>query len=161
MRMSSARVHLPVVDSPLKPPSGRRRKRAVRAETIRVTRMSKARLQMLRSLSAAVSYWRPNTRADCSQVARPCPYVSCRFNLYLDVLPSGNIKLNFPDLDPDELTVSCALDVAEAGGSKRETIADLMNLTRERLRQIEIRVLRKLADAADALRDFTTYKTGA
>jgi hypothetical protein len=123
--------------------------------------MSKARLQMMRSLHAALSYWRPNTRADCAGVARPCPYVSCRFNLYLDVLPSGNIKLNFPDLEPDELTVSCALDVAEAGGVKRETIADLMNLTRERLRQIEIRVLRKLAEAAGALRDFATYKTGS
>jgi hypothetical protein len=154
--MSSARVHLPLVDTGPPPASGRRRKRPVRGETIRVTRMSKARLSVLRSLHAALQYWRPHTRADCAHVARPCPYVSCRFNLYLDVLPSGNIKLNFPDLEPDELAVSCALDVAEAGGSKRETIADLMNLTRERLRQIELRVLAKLAGAPGSLGDFAT-----
>lgn len=62
---------------------------------------------------------RPRTRGDCSSVPRPCPFVSCKWNLYLDVSRfCGNIKLNFPDIEPDEVApgCSCALDVADGGG---------------------------------------------
>ena len=87
-------------------------------------------------------HWRPQTRADCGAVKRPCPYVSCRYNLYLDVSDkSGSIKLNFPTLDPHEMVESCALDVAERDGETLDTLSDFMNLTRERVRQIEIKAL--------------------
>ncbi len=88
---------------------------------------------------------RPKTRADCIDQDRPCPWVGCRHHLYLDVHPeSGNIKLNFPDLEPEELPVSCALDVAADEGNTLEEIAQKMNLTRERVRQIEVIALAKL-----------------
>lgn len=84
---------------------------------------------------------RPRTRADCSSVPRPCPYVGCRYNLYLDVNEmSGTLKLNFPDLEPWEMPPlgSCVLDIAERQGAlSLEDTGGYLNLTRERVRQIQ------------------------
>lgn len=93
---------------------------------------------------------RPVTRSDCVEAMRPCPHVACRHHLYLDVNPStGTIKLNFPDLEVWELTDSCALDVADRGPTSLEDISLLMNITRERVRQIETQALTKLGNHED------------
>jgi hypothetical protein len=90
---------------------------------------------------------RPQTRAECKGGPRPCLYVSCRFHLYLDVNPStGSIKLNFPGLEPWELPETCALDIAERGGLTLEEIGALMNVTRERARQVEESGLQKMRE---------------
>lgn len=69
---------------------------------------------------------------------RPCPYVSCRYHLGVDVDPrTGSIKFNRPDLEPWEMSETCALDVADRGGCSLEEGGQLYNLTRERIRQIE------------------------
>jgi Sigma-70, region 4 len=39
--------------------------------------------------------WRPQTRADCARVARPCPFVGCRHNLLVDPLEDGSVTLNY------------------------------------------------------------------
>lgn len=66
---------------------------------------------------------RPRTRADCVNGPRPCQFVSCKHNLYLDVNPeTGSIKLNFPDKEIWELEHTCALDVAEKGGITLEEV---------------------------------------
>jgi hypothetical protein len=79
---------------------------------------------------------RPRTRGQCRGGMRPCPFVSCRHHLYLDVNPeNGSIKFNFPHLDPWELPDSCALDVAESGEHTLEEVGQVVNLTRERVRQ--------------------------
>lgn len=57
---------------------------------------------------------------------------------------SGGIKLNFPHLEPDQLIASCSLDVAEKGLARLEDAGVLLNLTRERVRQVEVDALRKL-----------------
>jgi len=80
---------------------------------------------------------RPTSREQCKGGVRPCPWVSCRYNLYLDVRRDGIIKLNFPDRDPDEMTTSCALDLAEDGPRTLDQVAALMGMSRERARQIE------------------------
>ena len=88
---------------------------------------------------------RPQSRDDCEGHAGPCPWVGCKHHLYLDVNPeTGSIKINFPDLEPWELRASCALDIAALGGSTLDEVGDIMNLTKERVRQIEIRGLLKL-----------------
>jgi hypothetical protein len=70
--------------------------------------------------------------------------------LYLEVSEhTGSIKLNFPDLDVWELPVSCALDVADKGGIPLEDVGEVMNLTRERVRQIETKGLAKLRELAE------------
>jgi hypothetical protein len=80
--------------------------------------------------------------------------VGCRYNLYIDVSPkNGSIKTNFPDLEVWELTESCALDVADRHGTTLEDVGSIMNLTRERVRQIEAKALTKMQ--AEALREFT------
>jgi Sigma-70, region 4 len=102
-------------------------------------------------LLKAVDSQRPKTRADCVNGARPCLFVSCKHNLYLDVNPeTGSIKLNFPDKEIWELEYTCALDVAEKGGITLEEVGAIMNLTRERIRQVETRGLMKLREAAEA-----------
>jgi hypothetical protein len=103
-----------------------------------------------------ISKMRPKTRADCINGPRPCLFVSCKHNLYLDVNPeTGSIKLNFPDKEIWELEYTCALDVAEKGGITLEEVGTIMNLTRERIRQVETRGLMKLREATerDPVRD--------
>lgn len=117
-----------------------RRKHAVRATTISTKRMTKRELDVGRLLYPVEPSERPATRGDCDQVERPCPFVSCRHHLFLDVSPrTGAIKLNFPDLEPDELPETCCLDVADRGGSTLEEVGQIVNLTRERIRQIEVK----------------------
>ena len=94
---------------------------------------------------------RPKSRADCISSPRPCVFVSCKYNLYLDVNPeTGSIKLNFPDKEIWELEYTCALDVAEKGGITLEEVGEIMNLTRERIRQVETRGLEKVRTATEA-----------
>jgi len=86
------------------------------------------------------SYWRPTNRLECVDGLRPCPYISCQYHLYLDVEDNGTIILNFKDVPPDRLDLlkaTCALDVADEGENTLESAGEYMNLTRERIRQIE------------------------
>jgi hypothetical protein len=133
-----------------------RRKRAIRARTISVKRMTKRELELGRMLYPEVEeIEHPRTRADCVGGERPCPFVSCKHHLYLDVSArTGAIKLNFPDLEVWEMTETCALDVADRGGTTLEEVGAIMNLTRERIRQVEVKGLAKLA----ALRDMSTLR---
>jgi hypothetical protein len=134
-----------------------RRKRDVRARTISVKRMTKRELEIGRLLFPETDYWKPRTRAECADGPRPCPYVSCKHHLFIDVSPrTGAIKLNFPDLEVWDLGESCALDVADRGGTTLEDVGAIMNLTRERIRQVEVKALAKLEALKDmmALRDY-------
>lgn len=134
-----------------------RRKRDVRARTISVKRMTKRELELGRLLYPDTEVERPETRADCENGERPCPFVSCKHHLYLDVSArTGAIKLNFPDLEVWEMTETCALDIADRGGTTLEEVGAIMNLTRERIRQVEVKGLAKLEALKDmsALRDY-------
>ena len=102
--------------------------------------------ELLRAIEAC----RPRCRADCAASTRPCLFISCKHHLYLDVNPeTGSIKLNFPDKEVWELEETCALDVADKGGITLEEVGAIMNLTRERIRQVETRGLLKLREAAE------------
>ncbi len=134
-----------------------RRKRDVRARTISVKRMTKRELEIGRLLFPEQDYWKPRTRSECAEGMRPCPFVSCKHHLFIDVSArTGAIKLNFPDLEAWEMNESCALDVADRGGTTLEDVGAIMNLTRERIRQVEVKALAKLEALSDmdALRDY-------
>lgn len=91
------------------------------------------------------NYPRPKTRGDCAKGPRPCLFVACKHHLYLDVNPeTGSVKINFPDKEVWELEHTCALDVAERGGITLEEVGEILNLTRERVRQVEVTGLQKL-----------------
>ncbi len=131
------------------------RKRPVRARTINVNRVSQRDLELGRLLYPEHDHEKPRARAECIDGPRPCPHVSCKHHLYLDVsMRTGAIKLNFPDLEVWELTESCALDVADRGGATLEEVGAIMNLTRERIRQVEVTALAKI----EALRDMANLR---
>jgi hypothetical protein len=85
--------------------------------------------------------------------------VACKYHLYIDVHPvRGSIKINFPDVDVWEMTDTCALDIADRGGITLEEVGQIMNLTRERVRQLETQGLARLQDVegVDRLRDYVS-----
>ncbi len=126
------------------------RRRSRRARTAKpIAKSSRAgvrELELLRLANDAaypVGVRRPMTRSECIDSPRPCPFVACEFHLYLDVYPGGSLKVNFPDLEPWEIEESCALDVADGGEVSQAEISRLMNMTRERIRQLEEQAVRK------------------
>lgn len=134
-----------------------KRKRVVRARTISIKRMSKREIEVGKMLYPETDHLKPKTRAECQNGLRPCPYVSCHHHLYLDVNPlTGAIKTNFPDLEPDQLAESCALDIADRGGSTLEEVGAILNLTRERIRQLEVNAMAQIIASRESapLQDF-------
>lgn len=124
-----------------------------RARTISIRRLSKSELNRGRVLYPEEEYWKPKSRAECVDMERPCPYVSCKYHLYIDVHPvRGSIKINFPDIEVWEMTETCALDIADRGGITLEEVGEIMNLTRERVRQVETAGLMKLSSMSDLSR---------
>ena len=148
---ASATAAVPTRDS-----SRSRRKHPARAQTINMDRYPLRRLREETALLAAEMPWlddlrdeRPRTRGDCIGHDGPCPWISCRHHLYLDVVGhDGSIKVHFPDVSPedlDRLPATCALDVAdEQHGATLEQVGEILNVTRERARQLEERALRRL-----------------
>jgi hypothetical protein len=107
-------------------------------------------LQVDPELLALAERERPRCRRDCIAAPRPCLFVSCKHHLYLDVNPlTGSIKLNFPDREVWELRETCALDVADRGGLTLEEVGEILNLTRERVRQVEAAGLKRLQEEAE------------
>lgn len=143
--VEAAAVH----DDP--PPTSRKvrrrgRRTRMRSKTIAMKRLTKEELRLGALLyPTPEDIERPGTRAQCVGGERPCPWVSCKHHLYLDVNPeTGSIKLNFPDLEVWEMKETCSLDVADKNGITLEEVGEIMNLTRERIRQVEVRGLLKL-----------------
>lgn len=107
---------------------------------------------------------RPATRGDCEGGERPCPWVSCRYHLLLDVDPkTGAIHTSFGGADFDQIPQTCTLDIADRGGETLESIAQTLGLTRERVRQIEAsaqRVSRRRLSSRDvaAVRDLLRHE---
>jgi hypothetical protein len=101
----------------------------------------------------------PATRAECANVPRPCPHTRCVHNNYLAVSSVARgrtvIKRVHPGREPWEMDPrrSCDLDMAEAGPSMVMTIADVLNMTDERVRQIYVDALKKLRQSAPELAD--------
>jgi hypothetical protein len=72
---------------------------------------------------------------------------------------------NYPEWDPKILDkYMCALDYAHNGGMQLEEVGRRLNLTRERIRQIEEHALDKIrkyaATSASSLSDFQTKYEG-
>ena len=80
---------------------------------------------------------RPRTRGDCFRMPRPCPWVSCRYHLALDIDGKGNLKVNHAGVELEDMAETCALDAASKTSRTLEEVAVLLAVTRERVRQIE------------------------
>ena len=108
--------------------------------------MQRGRLPHLRVL--------PQTRADCKDMLRPCPYVSCRHHLFLDIASDGRLFMNTQADEADEDSIvaeleamqeTCALDVADRGEHlPLEDVADVMGVSHVAIHLVERRAADKL-----------------
>lgn len=122
----------------------RRRARRARPRS-RTTQTKRFTKRYLRQHSEPqVAEQRPQTWGECRERTGPCAWVGCPSHLYLDVTACGSIKINFPDLEPQEIKEPCVLRLAERGAMTLEEVGRRMNLTRERVRQIEVSALVQL-----------------
>jgi hypothetical protein len=112
------------------------------AKAREVTRLTLADL-----VREGVDVERPGNRSQCPPY-RPCPFVGCKYHLYLDVSRTGSLKFNFFELEPWEIPDTCSMDVADKSneGLTLEEVGVLMGLTRERVRQIEYNAILKLRE---------------
>jgi hypothetical protein len=145
-----------------------KRHREVRPKTINVSRMTKRDMELGRMLYPE-TYDAPRTWGECESFRgmdktgklRPCCFVRCRYNLYLDVEPNGSIKVRFPDIGPEEMVDSCAIEVASRGRHRLEEVGRLTNTTKERARQVENAAVEKVRNsirAMDLIDDFMEPK---
>jgi len=89
---------------------------------------------------------RPRTREDCRNQPRPCLWIGCRYHLMFEWLDGPRAKMISPFTEINQLKETCALDVADRGGITCEEIARMLNTSRERIRQIEKKALKKLKE---------------
>lgn len=117
---------------------------------------------------------RPKTRGECVDGPRPCPWVSCRYNLLVHTWKSGTINLLHggqlrmtrhgtpEDLAHDEIKIdaaierwhdegceSCALDVADRGETGFLEIGRMLDVTKEMARKIVEKALPRMTDVND------------
>ena len=74
-------------------------------------------LEVAEALEAGETFGPPDDDRDCP--TGPCPRVSCRHNLYIEV-DGRSTTLNFPGRHIDEIPETCSLRVARAAHQRQE-----------------------------------------
>lgn len=130
----SARARVEADEQP--PPTSSVRTRT-RGRTVSIRSISRRELELGRRAYPPEEHAieRPRTRGECRDGPRPCPWIACRYHLYLDVTDRGSIRINHAG-EPDELVDSCALDMADAGPRSFDGIGRAMNVSRSRVEQL-------------------------
>jgi len=111
----------------------------------------------LRDANAMLSN-RPKTRADCPSPGTPCPYLSCKHHLWVDLSASG-----MPTESPafGDVKNTCALNYVEEHGSAPTTlscVSKATHTTRQRVDQIVQEGLKKAKRRHGAvLREYMDY----
>lgn len=112
-----------------------------RVESVRRLPIATMRAFAADDLAETADIPRPITRADClpggMNEDRPCPFVSCVYHLAVDAEGPHRLRITWPGRELEEIEHTCSLDVADEGGHTLEQVAGILNLTRERVRQIE------------------------
>ncbi len=98
---------------------------------------------------------RPKYRSECISGQRPCIWTACRFHLYLKVPAAGSLRFPRGDRQLEEMSETCALDVADRGPQELRDIAHLLGLTRQRVEQITLAARAKVAAALEPWLDGT------
>ncbi|MBU1070550.1 DNA-binding protein [Myxococcota bacterium] len=133
----------------------RSKRKGARPKTRLAKRLSKEERRQSLLLEPWMHEDLPKTRAECKYGERPCPYVRCRYHLALEVKPNGSLSENFHEIV--EMRETCVLDVAERGENTLEYIGECMNITRERVRQLETDALQKLRESDIDMREFVDF----
>lgn len=92
---------------------------------------------------------RPRTRGDCRGGDRPCPFASCKYHLLWErpeawMAPDegGDLRSDDELLDLlDRMPGTCTLDAADEDGMGLAEAARLLGISRERMRQIETKIM--------------------
>lgn len=121
-------------------------------------RIGMRRLTVTEKRIAALLYpertYRPQTRGDCINGVRPCPFVSCRHHLALEVENRGeSIRLDRPHEELwDRTAPSCSLDVVDENpdGLTHDEIGEILGVTRQRAEQEVSRAMQSFLKAMDA-----------
>lgn len=110
----------------------------------------KKKIKEMEGFTELITYNKPKTRGECKKMSRPCLFVSCKHHLYLDISEkTGTIKFYHPEKKIWELEETCALDVADRGGVRLDDIADILNQTKERVRQVESKAIKKMKEICE------------
>lgn len=97
----------------------------------------------------------PESRSECAGGARPCPYVTCRYHLLLDIGEGGRLlkARDFDEGDADgiaealrEMPETCALDVADRGSTISRVIGDAMGVRRDTVEMLISGALQSIRD---------------
>jgi hypothetical protein len=109
---------------------------------------------------------RPQTRGDCKGGERPCPWLSCKFHMLLDVNKHASIHINmdgrprlkladqhagheaFDEAALERLMTmpeTCALDVADQGGVGVTRCGEMLAMDKQMVDFIEVDATRKIA----------------
>lgn len=139
---------------------GRRARKTTPKRSENIRRLSKAKLALGETVpSDPAQAQRPRSWGECVEAGRgtatPCAFVGCAYHLALDVdAETGTITLRdpgvvhdgdadgVPEIDVAAMRATCALAEATRGGITLEEVGAMLNLTRERVRQLETRALR-------------------
>lgn len=74
----------------------------------------------------------PQARSDCRGGPRPCPFVSCKYHLFLVIDPrKATVSHRVDASDIWEIPFTCALDIAEMGGAEFLRVSKVLNLSVE------------------------------
>lgn len=84
------------------------------------------------------------TRSDCDTWPRPCKITECRYHLITLLRPIWK-RQRLGVIPINRMRESCVLDLADRGGMTLEEVAQVLGLTRERVRQIEAAGLKKFS----------------
>lgn len=100
-------------------------------------KLSLAELRVAAFVYPERGYWRPQTRGDCINGVRPCPYAGCRHHLYLDVAKNGTLRFDRKGELSDRTAPSCALDVVRDNpdGLSCAELGEVMGTTSSRAHQ--------------------------
>lgn len=128
----------------------------VKGKTIMGRSLSRAEQREVEEMKTqrSLHVLRPQTRGDCIDTPRPCPWVTCQYHLYIDVSAgSGSLKINFPGRSVHvalrAMKDTCALDVADRGGMTLEDVGTRLNVSMERGRQLVEAAVGELAVKID------------
>lgn len=97
----------------------------------------------------------PETRGECQGGARPCPMVSCRHHLLLDVASDGRLRMtqDFDEADGSSIVEAlssmadtCALDVADKGGAHAEDVASILGVDPIEIEAVQAEAIGKLSE---------------